>query len=98
MHGLPPGGFGRTQSDWETLVRVFQESLHKAVKHSGVKRIRAELLQHSNERHLTISDSGGTIGVKAFFLEYEVRAHSRGQADEVALALLAGKGGGGSKF
>ena len=41
-----------------TLFRILQEALHKAVKHSGVKRIEVQLLEQPNGVHLTISDAG----------------------------------------
>jgi signal transduction histidine kinase len=40
------------------LFRVLQEALHNAVKHSGAKRVEVELAEHSNEVHLTVSESG----------------------------------------
>ena len=40
------------------LLRVLQEALHNAVKHSGVKRIEVHLTQHPEEIHLTVSDAG----------------------------------------
>jgi len=40
------------------LLRVLQEALHNAVKHSGAKRIEVQLTQHSKAVHLTVNDSG----------------------------------------
>jgi PAS domain S-box-containing protein len=40
------------------LFRVLQEALHNAAKHSGVKRIEAELHEVAGEIHLVVSDSG----------------------------------------
>jgi PAS domain S-box-containing protein len=47
------------------LLRVLQEALHNAVKHSGVKRIEVELSEHSNQVHLIIHDSGKGFDVEA---------------------------------
>ena len=47
------------------LFRVLQESLHNAVKHSGVKRIEVELREASNEIHLIVSDLGRGFDVEA---------------------------------
>ena len=41
-----------------SLLRVLQEALHNAVKHSGVKRVEVQITQHSREIHLTVTDSG----------------------------------------
>jgi PAS domain S-box-containing protein len=41
-----------------TLFRILQEGLNNAVKHSGMKRIEAELTEHPGELHLYIRDSG----------------------------------------
>jgi len=46
------------------LFRVLQESLHNAVKHSGVKTIEVQLSEKSNEIHLIVSDSGKGFDVK----------------------------------
>jgi signal transduction histidine kinase len=54
-----------------TLFRISQEALHNAVKHSGVKRIEAQLSEHSNEILLTISDLG--VG-----FDLEEAKHGRG--------------------
>ena len=40
------------------LLRVLQEALHNAVKHSGVNRIEVQLAEYSNQLHLTVKDSG----------------------------------------
>jgi PAS domain S-box-containing protein len=48
-----------------TLFRISQEALHNAVKHSGVKGIKVQLLEHSNEIHLTISDAGKGFDTEA---------------------------------
>jgi PAS domain S-box-containing protein len=41
-----------------TLLRVLQEALHNASKHSGVKRVEVRLREQAGEIHLVISDSG----------------------------------------
>jgi len=41
-----------------TLLRVLQEALHNASKHSGVKRVEVRLREQAGEIHLIISDSG----------------------------------------
>lgn len=41
-----------------TLFRVLQEALHNATKHSGIKRVEVQFLEHPGEVHLTISDAG----------------------------------------
>jgi signal transduction histidine kinase len=42
-----------------TLLRVVQEALYNATKHSGVRRAEVQLLEEdSNEIHLIVSDSG----------------------------------------
>jgi PAS domain S-box-containing protein len=41
-----------------TLLRISQEALHNAVKHSGVRRVEVQLSERSNEIYLTISDTG----------------------------------------
>jgi signal transduction histidine kinase len=40
------------------LFRVLQEALHNALKHSGVKRMEVELVEHANQIDLIIRDSG----------------------------------------
>ena len=39
-------------------LRVLQEALHNATKHSGVKRIEVQLREDSGEIHLVVGDSG----------------------------------------
>ena len=41
-----------------TLLRVLQEALHNASKHSGVKRAEVGLREQAGEIHMVISDSG----------------------------------------
>jgi len=48
-----------------TLFRVLQEALHNAVKHSGVKSFDVQLLEHSNQIHLAIRDSGKGFDLQA---------------------------------
>jgi PAS domain S-box-containing protein len=40
------------------LFRVLQEAVHNSVKHSGVKRVEVQLMEHANDVHLTIEDRG----------------------------------------
>ena len=47
------------------LFRVLQEAVHNAAKHSGMKRIEAQLQEESGEIHLIVSDSGSGFDVKA---------------------------------
>jgi len=47
------------------LLRVLQESLHNAMKYSGVKRVDVQVSEHSNEVQLTISDSGMGFDLRA---------------------------------
>ena len=47
------------------LFRVLQESMHNAVKHSGVRRIEVQLREESGEIHLTIRDLGKGFDVDA---------------------------------
>src|SRR5437867_3161714 len=47
------------------LLRVLQEALHNAIKHSGVKRVEVQVVEHSNEVHLTVSDSGRGFDIEA---------------------------------
>jgi PAS domain S-box-containing protein len=47
------------------LFRVLQEALHNAAKHSGLKRIEAQLYEDSGEIHLVVSDSGRGFDVEA---------------------------------
>ncbi len=55
------------------LYRVLQEALHNAIKHSGVKRVEVRLTEHSNQVHLTVSDSG-----KGFDVESTMRGKGLG--------------------
>lgn len=48
-----------------SLLRVLQEALHNAVRHSGVKRVEVLLEQNSNELQLSIRDSGKGFDVEA---------------------------------
>jgi len=47
------------------LLRVLQESLHNAMKYSGVKGVDVQVSEHSNEVQLTISDSGRGFDLRA---------------------------------
>jgi len=47
------------------LLRVLQEALHNAAKHSEVKQIDVELSEKSSEIHLTIRDLGKGFDVEA---------------------------------
>jgi PAS domain S-box-containing protein len=47
------------------LLRVLQEALHNAIKHSGVKRVGVQIEEHSNTLHLIVSDSGKGFDVEA---------------------------------
>ena len=47
------------------LLRVLQEALHNAVKHSDVKRVEVRLLGESNQVHLIVSDSGKGFNVES---------------------------------
>jgi signal transduction histidine kinase len=40
------------------FLRVLQEAVRNAAKHSGVKRIEVQLAKNSGEIHLIVSDSG----------------------------------------
>jgi PAS domain S-box-containing protein len=46
------------------LFRVLQEAVHNSVKHSGVKRVEVQLMEHANEVHLTIEDRGKGFDIK----------------------------------
>jgi PAS domain S-box-containing protein len=48
-----------------SLLRVLQEALHNAVKHSGVKRIEVQLRKDSGEIRLMVRDSGKGFDVEA---------------------------------
>ena len=41
-----------------SLYRVLQESLQNAIKHSGAKKFRVELIGNANEVQLTVNDNG----------------------------------------
>jgi len=47
------------------LLRVLQEAVHNAVKHSGVKRIEVQLREDTNGIHVVIHDSGRGFDVEA---------------------------------
>ena len=47
-----------------TLLRVLQEALHNAVKHSGVKRVEVQLREESGEIRLIVSDLGRGFDLK----------------------------------
>jgi PAS domain S-box-containing protein len=47
------------------LLRVLQEALHNAVKHSGLKRVEVRLVEESNQVHLMVSDSGKGFDVES---------------------------------
>ncbi len=47
------------------LIRVLQEALHNAVKHSGTKRVEVQLAERSNEIHLIVHDSGRGFDIEA---------------------------------
>jgi PAS domain S-box-containing protein len=47
-----------------SLFRILQEALNNAIKHSGVKRIEVEVVEHSDEVHLTVRDSGRGFDVE----------------------------------
>jgi signal transduction histidine kinase len=46
------------------FLRVLQEALHNATKHSGAKRIEVQLAEHSNKVHLIVHDSGKGFDVE----------------------------------
>jgi len=48
-----------------SLFRVLQEALHNAVKHSGVKHVEVQIMQHSREIHLTVTDSGKGFDIES---------------------------------
>jgi len=48
-----------------SLFRVLQEALHNAIKHSGVKRVEVQLVEHSNAVHLIVRDSGAGFDIEA---------------------------------
>jgi len=47
------------------LFRVVQESVRNAINHSGAKHIEVRLSEHSDQAHLTVSDSGKGFNVEA---------------------------------
>ena len=47
------------------LLRVLQEALHNAVKHSGVDRVEVQVAEQSNEVHLLVRDSGSGFDMEA---------------------------------
>ena len=47
------------------LFRVLQEAVHNSVKHSGMKRVEVQLMEHADEVHLTIEDRGKGFDVEA---------------------------------
>ena len=49
----------------DCFLRVLQEAMHNALKHSGAKRIDVQLSEHSDEVHLIIHDSGKGFDVEA---------------------------------
>jgi len=55
------------------LFRVLQETMHNAVKHSGVKRIEVQLTEEATEVHLIVSDSG-----RGFDIESEIQGKGLG--------------------
>jgi signal transduction histidine kinase len=48
-----------------SLLRVLQEALHNAVKHSGVKHVEVQIMQNSREIHLTVTDSGKGFDIES---------------------------------
>jgi len=48
-----------------SLFRVLQEAPHNAVKHSGVKRFDVQLVEHSNQIHLVVTDGGRGFDIEA---------------------------------
>jgi PAS domain S-box-containing protein len=47
------------------LLRVLQEALHNALKHSEVKRVEVRLMEHSNQVQLLVIDSGKGFDVES---------------------------------
>lgn len=47
-----------------TLLRILQEALHNATKHSSVKRVEVQLAEREREIHLTVSDQGKGFDVE----------------------------------
>jgi signal transduction histidine kinase len=48
-----------------SLFRVLQEALHNTIKHSGVKRVEVQLVEHSNAVNLIVRDSGAGFDIEA---------------------------------
>src|SRR6201993_1315192 len=48
-----------------SLLRVLQEALNNALKHSGVKRVEVQVVEQSNEVHLVVRDSGNGFVIEA---------------------------------
>ena len=48
-----------------SLLRVLQEALNNAVKHSGVKSVEVQLEEQLNEVHLLVRDSGNGFDIEA---------------------------------
>jgi len=57
--GVLPLEIGRS------LLRILQEALHNASKHSGVRRVEVYLGEDSGEIHLIVSDSGRGFEIEA---------------------------------
>lgn len=47
------------------FIRVLQEALHNAIKHSGVERLKVQMVERSNEVQLIVSDTGKGFDVEA---------------------------------
>ena len=56
-----------------TLLRVLQEALHNAIKHSGVRKVSVQLREDFREIHLVVSDAG-----KGFDTEGALRGEGLG--------------------
>ncbi|ABF39826.1 PAS/PAC sensor signal transduction histidine kinase [Candidatus Koribacter versatilis Ellin345] len=56
-----------------SLLRVLQEALHNATRHSGTQRVEVRLEERSNELHLLVRDSG-----KGFDVESALRSQGLG--------------------
>ena len=48
-----------------SLLRVVQEAVHNAIKHSGVRRVEVQLREDSGEIHIIVSDSGKGFDIEA---------------------------------
>lgn len=48
-----------------SLLRILQEAMHNATKHSGVKFVQVQITQHSRELHLTVTDSGKGFDIES---------------------------------